>query len=48
MTNKVWKVAATLNNYDDAAALKLELTEKHTLVKIKRGYPNIFRVTVYL
>jgi len=45
--NKTWKTVATLNNYASAIAMKENLLNKHTLVKIKRGYPNIFRIKVW-
>jgi len=45
--NKTWKTVATLDNYNAAAKLKLELTNAHALVKIKRGYPNIYRIKVW-
>ena len=45
--HKIWKTVATLDDYDSAVALKEDLLEKHTLVKIKRGYPDIFRIKVW-
>jgi len=45
--NKVWKTVATLNNYDSAVVLKAKLVEEYTLVKIKRGYPDIYRIKVW-
>tara|TARA_R110000824_G_scaffold42667_1_gene125408 strand:+ start:294 stop:530 length:237 start_codon:yes stop_codon:yes gene_type:complete len=45
--HKIWKTAATLNDYDSAVTLKENLLEKYTLVKIKRGYPDIYRIKVW-
>tara|TARA_R110000824_G_scaffold219799_1_gene406797 strand:- start:180 stop:416 length:237 start_codon:yes stop_codon:yes gene_type:complete len=45
--HKIWKTVATLNDYDSAVTLKKNLLEKHTLVKIRRGYPDIYRIKVW-
>ena len=45
--HKIWKTVATFNDYTAAAAMKESLVDKHTLVKIKRGYPDIFRIKVW-
>ncbi len=44
---KTWKTVATVDDYESAVVLKESLVEKHTLVKIKRGYPDIFRIKVW-
>ena len=49
-TTKIWKTVATLNNYDAAAVLKSKLVEDYgpqTLIKIKRGYPDLYRIKVW-
>ena len=45
--HKIWKTVATLDDYKSAVATKEDLKNKHTLVKIKRGYPDIYRIKVW-
>ena len=49
LETKKWKTAATCATYDEARVLREELSEKHKLVKIKRGGKGgtIFRVKTW-
>mgnify|MGYP006403351549 CR=1 FL=1 len=48
MSNKVWKIAAQFDTYEEADILRRDLieTKKHNLVKVKYGL-NIYRVKVW-
>ena len=45
--HKIWKTVATLDDYNSAVVVKESLADKHDLIKIKRGYPDIFRIKVW-
>ena len=45
--HKIWKTVATLSDYDSAVALKTSLLETHALVKVRRGYPDNYRIKVW-
>jgi|ETNvirnome_2_130_1030620.scaffolds.fasta_scaffold178797_1 hypothetical protein len=46
MTNKVWTNAAQFNTYEEADSFRKGISDKHALVKVKRGFKT-YRVKVW-
>ena len=46
MSNKVWTAVAQYDTYEEADAMRNELTEQHNLVKVKCGF-DTYRVKVW-